>query len=177
MKRNFENEEEKLRSSLEKNKNPFSVPGEYFENLSGKIMDKVRSLPDYETSADYNPFNVPDDYFEKLPSIISDKIASKKAFSSQGAVIFSRPRIVIPIAFATIIILAGIFLFKQRNHSDNTQQEFTIDDLKNSTYIQSMDEDIFVDVLSSQKESVQDESIEQYLIDNNIDLSQIENKL
>ena len=40
-----------------------------------------------------------------------------------------------------------------------------------------MDEYLFVDVLAGQKEVLSDKSIEQYLIDNNIELSQLENKL
>jgi len=176
MKKDTDNREDKLRELLGKNENTFSVPTDYFEKLPGEIMDKINTLPDFEKSAVTNPFKVPDNYFEKLPIAVSEKIAAGKSSFLPWLNFMNRPRFVIPAAFATIVILAGLFFFTQRN-TTTPFQEITFEDLKNSTYLQSMDEDLFVEVLSAQNEITSDESLEQYLIDNNIDLSQIENKL
>lgn len=170
-------EEEKLRELLKGKDNPFTIPSSYFEKLPDNIMDKINSLPDFENKAINNPFIVPDGYFENLPSEISVKITSQKSKLYTWLNNLQRPRIAIPIAFATIILLAGLFFYKQSTYTKSTQQEITADDVRNSTYMFNMDEDLFVDVLSNQNDSETDESLEQYLIDNNIDLSQIENKL
>lgn len=170
-------EEEKLRELLKGIDNSFTVPPGYFEKLPDNIMDKINSLPDFEKKAVNNPFIVPDGYFENLPSEISVKITSQKSILYTWLNNLQRPRIAIPIAFATIILLAGLFFYQQSTYTKSTQQEITADEISNSTYMFSIDEDLFVDVLSNQNDNVSDESLEQYLIDNNIDLSQIENKL
>ncbi len=176
MKKDTDKPEEKLRTIAGKNENSFSVPDGYFEKLPGEIMDKINALPDFEKTAAINPFLVPEGYFENLPNAISGKITAKKTIAQSWLNIFSRPRFVIPAAFATIVILAGLFFFKQKN-TTLPYQEITAEDLKNSTYLQSIDEDLFVEILSTRNSVPTDETFEEYLIDNHVDLSQIENKL
>ena len=177
MKKYNEIDETKLQNLLKKNENSFSIPEGYFENLPGKIMDQIIALPDFETPAVINPFHAPEGYFETLPLSISEKIIAKKPTLYSWINNLQRPRIAIPIAFATVLFLAILFIIKQQTVKSDNIQEFTIDDLKNSTYIQCMDEDLFVDFISTQNVSKSDDSFEQYLIDNNIELTQIENKL
>ncbi len=176
MKKDINKEEEKLRNILKGN-NPFNVPPAYFEDLPGKMMEQINTLPDFNKHSIINPFNVPDGYFENLPSIVSENILIRKSKLELWLSSIQRPRIAIPIAFATIIILAGLFYYKQSSVSNLPVQELTAEDLSNSSYIQSIDEDFFVDVLAGQTIDNSNESIEQYLIDNNIEINQIENKL
>jgi len=176
MKKDINKEEEKIRAAL-KGKDFFTVPSGYFEELPGKISDQIKALPDFDKSAEANPFEVPADYFEKLPNEISGKIVSRKSKLETWLANIQRPRIAIPIAFATIIFLAGLFFLKQKTIVQPEAQELTIDDIKNSNYLLGIDEEIFVDVFAGQTDATSDESLEQYLIDNNIDLTQIENKL
>ena len=176
MKKDINKEEEKLRNILKGN-NPFNVPPAYFEDLPGKMMEQINTLPDFNKHSIINPFNVPDGYFENLPSIVSENILIRKSKLELWLSSIQRPRIAIPIAFATIIILAGLFFYKQSSVSNLPVQELTAEDLSNSSYIQSIDEDFFVDVLAGQTIDNSNESIEQYLIDNNIEINQIENKL
>lgn len=176
MKKDINKEEEKLRNILKGN-NPFNVPPAYFEDLPGKMMEQINTLPDFNKHSIINPFNVPDGYFENLPSIVSENILIRKSKLELWLSSIQRPRIAIPIAFATIIILAGLFYYKQSSVSNLPVHELTAEDLSNSSYIQSIDEDFFVDVLAGQTIDNSNESIEQYLIDNNIEINQIENKL
>jgi hypothetical protein len=72
----------------------------------------------------------------------------------------------------------SFFLFRGQSNIESTpERQLTIDDLKNSYYLQTIDEDLLVDVLASQKISSRDESIEQYLIDNDIEVSQLAKEL
>ena len=176
MKKDLNKEEEKLRAAL-KGKNPFNIPSGYFEELPEKIIDQINGLPDFDKTSVVNPFAVPEGYFENLSSTLAGKIVTQKSKLESWLSGLQRPRIAIPIAFATMIMLAGLYFYKQRCIITPPTQEFSADDLRNSSYIQSIDEDLFVDVLSGQKDVNKDESLEQYLIDNNIELSQIENKL
>ena len=176
MKKDINKEEEKLRKALKGNE-PFNVPPAYFDELPGKIMDQINTLPDFSKNAQINPFTVPDGYFENLPAIVSENILNQKSKLELWLSSIQRPRIAIPIAFATIILLAGLFFYKQSSISNLPVQELTAEDLSNSNFIQSIDEDFFVDVLANQSTDNSDESIEQYLIDNNIEIIQIENKL
>jgi hypothetical protein len=176
MKENIDRLEENLNGQIGLKKNSFSVPEGYFDNLHQSIMDKIETLPDFEKSAVKNPFNVPENYFERLPIDISQIISEKNSLS-ESRIFFNRPRFIIPVAFATIIILAGIFFTKQNKTADYQSQEISLDELKNSTYIECIDEDLFVDAIAQQTSVTEDENIKQYLIDNNIDLSQIEYNL
>lgn len=176
MKKDINKEEEKLRKALKGNE-PFNVPPAYFDELPGKIMDQINTLPDLSKNAQINPFIVPDGYFENLPSIVSENILVQKSKLELWLSSIQRPRIAIPIAFATIILLVGLFFYKQSSVSNVPVQELTAEDLSNSNFIQSIDEDYIVDIIANQTTDNSDESIEQYLIDNNVELTQIENKL
>jgi hypothetical protein len=177
MKDHLNNEEEKLKAALKGSENPFIVPSGYFEELPGKIVDQVSTLPDFEKTAVVNPFEVPADYFDNLNLAISAKIAIQKSKPFSWLSNLQRPRIAIPIAFATIAILAGLFFFKQRVNNYQPQEEITADDLRNSYFLETIDEGLIVEILDKQKVDTTYDSYEQYLIDNNIEISQIENAL
>src|SRR5205085_9771331 len=131
MKENIDKLEESLNEGLGKANNSFSISDGYFEKLPESIMNIINSLPDFEKSAVNNPFIVPENYFEKLPLEISGKISEKNSEKLPLFSFMSRPRFVIPAAFATIIFLAGLFLIKQNKTSNYDNQEISFDELKN----------------------------------------------
>lgn len=176
--KNYSNKEEQiLRSALTGNEKPFHVPSGYFEELPDKIMDQINALPDFNKNSTVNPFNVPAGYFENLSSAITEIIVKHKSRSESWLDRLFRPRIAIPIAFAAIVLLTGLYFYKQKSLIIQPVQQLTADDLRNSNYLLTMDEYLFIDELADHKEVLTDKSIEQYLIDNNIELSQLENKL
>jgi hypothetical protein len=168
--------EENLRDILNGNENSFNVPKDYFENLPDEIMKRVNELPDFEKTSNENPFEVPANYFENLPNIVSEKITSRKK-SSSIVIRILRPAVLVPLSFAAIITIFFIYLSSVKNISTPSEKEFTADDLKNSTYFQSIDEDLLVEMLPMEYTIASEDSLEQYLIDNNIDISQLENEL
>jgi len=178
MKKDLNKEEEKLKAVLKNTNEVFNTPAGYFDFLPDKILSQVKANLDFESEASVNPFEVPDNYFDKLPSALNERITSRKnGFREWLASITSR-RIAIPLALATVVIVASLFYFKKNNDEIKKETyQISADDLKNSTYIESIDEEMFVDILASQNINTTDDSLEQYLIDNNIDLSQIENNL
>jgi hypothetical protein len=177
MKNLSHNEEEKLWAALKGNENPFTVPSGYFEELPGKISDQLNALPDFEKASSVNPFSVPDNYFENLSEEISQKLKTNKQRPLSWLDSLLRPRIAIPTAFAAIIILAGLFYFKQQSGILPQQEEFTVEDLSNSYFLETIDEGLIAEILDNQKADTTKDNLEQYLIDNNIEISQIENAL
>lgn len=178
MKDNFNNrEEEKLRLFLKDAENKFSVPDGYFESLPGKITEKINSLPDLETSKGKNLFSVPSGYFEDLPSEINSRITGRQPRLIGWLNSLQRPRIAIPLALATMIFLGGLYFYTQRKIIYFPQNEFTAEELQNSVELQNIDEDLIVNLLENSSSNDTINNFEQYLIENNIDLTQIENEL
>ena len=172
MKAELNNEEKKLREALKGDS--FNVPEGYFEKLQGNVMDQINALPDFEKTSVTNPFSVPENYFETLPLSVGGKLKTQNP-KLLGWLL--RPRIAISLAFATILLLAGIYFYNQRPASNQPMEECTAEDLRDSNFLQSIDEATFVDVLAELNTDTTYDDYEQYLIDNNIEISQIENAL
>lgn len=154
----------------------FGLPKNYFEDLPGKVMDNITSIADFQSSSTVNPFAIPEDYFEKLPSNISERIITNANSGSVSVFIrILQPRYFIPIA--AVIVLALGFIFYQNQKNSHSEKYFSMEDLKNSSYFDSFDEDLLIEMIPLPDQSTSaDESI-QYLIDHQIEISQIENEL
>ncbi len=174
-----ENSEEKaLKNLLNDAENSFKVPDGYFEMLPSKIMDKIDSQPDFNKSTEVNPFSVPEGYFEKLPIQIADRISTSAKPSIPSFIAnLKRPRFAIPIGFASLVLIALVVLFSQKKLSVQPEKEISYDELENSSYFDSFDEDLLLGMVPIQNTEAADDSLEQYLLDNNIEISQIENEL
>lgn len=171
-------EEERLKELLKGNENPFSTPPSYFDNLSGDILHKIETLPDFNGVAPTTPFGVPDHYFENLSTQITDRvIASKNARKPSLLASLFRPTIAIPLAFASIVLIASIIYFNQNKNINLPVQEFTSEDLDESDFLQNIDESVFVDLITFDNTNIKEDSLEEYLLDNEIDISQLENEL
>lgn len=166
-----------------KKENPFSIPENYFESLADNIQQKIQAIPDLERTKKENPFLVPPDYFDALPTTIQQRIVdSKKKERVFGEWISFALRPKYALAFASIVILLvfGIRYIRKQTILETPEKYITLEDLQNSTYVAELDESMLIELIEQQNKnnSVQeDNSIEQYLIDNGIEVAQIENHL
>jgi hypothetical protein len=162
----------------------FSTPQGYFDSLSSEVMNKIESIPDFETQANINPFNTPEGYFDSLPSIIQQRIIDenkKKSVWESIAGIFSSPVPKYALAFASIFffLFFSVKYFTRTIHVDYVQETQSTEQLE-SIYLSQIDESVLWDAYTEQPViavDAQQNEIENYLIDNNIDLNLISEHL
>jgi len=180
------NEDEKLSPLLEslKNQQGLHVPDGYFEELPGLIQSQIQQLPDFDKSAVVNPFSIPEGYFEQLPLAISNAIEEQKnsVFSLRAFfAILLRPRVTVAFASLLLIFILSVRFFTKEITISAPTSEFSMQDLNNSQVLDELDESTLIDLLAEQNQDNsaedQNENIEQYLIDNDIDISQLESRL
>jgi hypothetical protein len=165
-----------------KKENPFSVPENYFESLADNIQQKINSIPELERINKENPFQVPENYFESLPSAVREKIAGnkKKNIFEDWISISWNPKYAFAAAAIIIVVILGIN-YLNRNIPLNKSENFvTNEEIQSSAYLADLDESVLIEQLEEQSMNSQvneDNSIEQYLIENNIDVSQIADHL
>ena len=170
MKQEAESYEERLKQ-LSGSGKEFKVPANYFEELPDRISKMVQD-PDFESEPAVNPFRTPDGYFHRLPIEVSDRITSGARVPSYRPF----PRLA-SLALASIIIAACVLFIVKVQHYNPTRSQITLEDIRKSNYLYAIDEDLIVDAYMNVEKTSTNESIEQYLIDNNIDISQIEKAL
>lgn len=181
-----ENTDKKLRELLEKSPSTqsFHVPEGYFEALPNSVMDRINSLPDFSTAPleNANPFEVPDHYFDHLSVQISDRIAATnqpKSWLKRAL----QPIIYAPAMLSAAMVIFGFIYFNRQHTFTVDQQSCSVEDLNTSGYIESMNETDLIDFLAEQssdkdtKESKESGELDEYLLDNNIDISQLEKSL
>ncbi len=128
-------------------------------------------------------FQTPEHYFEKLPASISEKIHEGKSGVTSNKWIPAKV-----LAFAVVVlvvILSGVFYF---NHQDE-KQAFTpilsYDDIIGSGMVSQMDETLLLEVYESGVEindsatisTTETNHLQDYLIENNTDITLIINEL
>ncbi len=153
--------------------NPFFVPANYFDELPGMIEKRIHGLQ-LEDIAKENPFEVPTGYFEHLNSAITDNvIASKKQKGFEWIGIFNRPKLAVSFATLTLAVFV-VFKFVSFNKMNNFS--FTEQEIASSQVMNEIDEGTIIETLySDNKTSANPKQgdIENYLMDNNVDESQI----
>lgn len=164
--------------------NPFKVPVDYFDSLSDNILQKINAIPDLERMKRENPFSVPDGYFDTLPAKIQQRIIDRKkkiSFSAEWISIIFRPKLALAIASVIILLVFGIKFLMKTGSTESSDNFLSCEEVKNSSYFNDMDESILVDILENEQTKnpgvKEDNSMEQYLLDNDIDISQLENRL
>jgi hypothetical protein len=184
MKESFDSDNELRRiaprlSELKK-ESPFKVPDGYFDSLSRSIQQQVQSLPDFEKTAGKEHFKVPEGYFDSLPTIIQQRIIDeKKKRISWGEVvdgIFFKPKYALALASVAILIVFSIKYFNRTVSVQPVVAEVSFSDLSNSTYLADIDESLLADAVATQittTDEQKDASLEDYLIENNIDINQL----
>jgi hypothetical protein len=186
----YNNDHEGLDPELNKpgNKNPFGTGAGYFESFADKIRSRVEEYEEIRNDAPllsnipkYNPFDTPSGYFDELPSVVQQKCIDFKTKSSvpPWILMIFRPRIVIPAICVILIAFAG-FHFLNKNNTDVKNmytEEMSIDE-----QLMNIDESTLVEALASAstdeaESDPENETIKEYLMDNNIDESNLNNEL
>ena len=166
--------------------NPFATPAGYFESLNSNMMEKIESLPDFETTSSENPFKVPAGYFDSLPTIVQQRIidVDSKGISFSGWIsgILSRPAPKYALAFASIalVVLLSTLYFTRTVSVEYATQQAPESEQLDAAYLQQLDESDLADLYAqqtSQETDSQEEGMENYLLDNDIDMNSITDQL
>ncbi len=167
--------------------NPFKADNDYFENFADKLQNRIEDFEEINAEAPllagipkYNPFDVPADYFDELPALIQNRCISSKPSVSiiEWLVLLIKPRFAIPVLATVLCAVAGInFMDKNAEMTKSGRTaEISIEERLNS-----IDESELIDELADDqadlKQNNTNESIENYLIDNNIDESNLNSEL
>ncbi len=177
--------DENLRNLLKNSDSsaPFRTPPGYFGNFPDQMTDLVNRLPDFEQSAAFNPYSVPQNYFEKLPSQINETVlASERLHTSRKNSLkwIFRPSVSLPSLISLTLIVSAFFFFNKRHFIETSAYSgLRIEEYNTNIVLQEIDEATLFDVLTDDPTETGslEESYEDYLIDNNIDISTIERKL
>ena len=161
--------------------NPFKSDADYFENFASKLQDQINDFEEIKSEAPvlsaipkYNPFEVPHNYFDELSVNIQQKIINNRSTLSYREWIIQliRPRFAIPVLATILIAVSGInFMNKhaetqKAEMSDQTSIEEELYSIDESTIIETLDP---VAGTENGNILVEDNSIENYLIENNVD--------
>ncbi|HRH67341.1 MAG TPA: hypothetical protein PLU53_13640 [Bacteroidia bacterium] len=185
-KQNNTDRHEELSPLLEslKNQHGFRVPEAYFEELPGIIQSQISQLPDFDKTTAVNPFSVPDGYFEQLPMAISNAIGQtyNSGFKLRSVLaFFHQPKLGLAFTSVALVVFISVRFFTREIIVSAPKTEFTLEDLNQSSSLDGLDETLLIDLLAEQiQENPADSetnNIEQYLIDNDIDIAQLESIL
>lgn len=175
------NEEKKsVLDSLEKNglSGGFSVPENYFEMLSENISDKVRSIPNFASVPKENVFEVPDGYFIQLENTIRENISSRtETVSVNVGAWFRRPKLVAAFASLIVVVIAVSAYFISSINTPITEKDISFNDIYVSDFVSELDESSLAALLDEPSSSPSSTQLEDYMIDNNIDISTLTDEL
>lgn len=168
--------------------NPFGPGNDYFENFQNKIMDRVEEYDELKMEAPalsnipkYNPFDVPAGYFDELPTIIQQKCADRNSNPSwrEWLLMIFRPNFAIPVLSVFLIAFAAIYYFdkNEKQFENPVAEEITIDE-----QLLNIDESTIIEALTAQvnNESINEndnEKIMNYLLENNVDETNLNSEL
>jgi hypothetical protein len=177
--KNEEFSDDKLKEMLKNSSSgpAFNVPDGYFDSLSEKVMDSINALPDFEKQPVTQPFSVPADYFEKLPENINNRITSTKENKFSIWDWFFKPSRLIPVTFSFLLFIGGYFYFTRTQSFKINNDTYTEEDLDDSQYLQSLDDTDMIEYLANQSDDITTDEYEQYLLDHDIEISQLEKNL
>ena len=170
--------------------NPFVVPGNYFEQLPSLIQNKIKQeevfAPILSEIKKENPFQVPQNYFHSLPTIIQERITNEKEswwtqYLNLLRQVFLNPRLTLALGIVVILVTVGVNKFYDSPVSPARMEPLTYEDVSNSHYLNEIDEETLIETINSQEVSSsennnQTSDIENYLIDNNVDVALITNE-
>ena len=159
--------------------NPYAVPANYFDELSGMIEMNIAATQ-LENIAKENPFAVPSGYFERLNSEIQDKvIASKTKEGFDWIGLLLKPKFSLSLVTAALALLI-IFKVSNKHGVNNDNFAFSMKEVVSSGMLNDIDEGTIIETLYSdnKKNTIpKNGEIEKYLLDNNVDESQITGQL
>ena len=151
--------------------NPFTVPPGYFESAESSILAETTAP---SSLARETPFRVPEGYFDRFPSLVRENLTRRKR---------SMPHLLRP-AFALAVAAAftGILLLTKpvSRTVPGEQPALSYEELDASGYLGDVDETALIEALEAgdvKAAAGNDADIENYLIDNHVELDQITNEL
>lgn len=177
---------ENLPPKLEQMKghNPFSAPEGYFDQLQDSIQSAIVNLPDFESVSKTQPFETPEGYFEKLPLAIRKRIEAEEQTPAwkEWLQILLRPGFSVAFASVALLCILGVKYFTREIVVQSPQNFISSTDLSNSGLLSDMDDTMLYEALDGENSTAENTSednsaIEQYLIDNDIDPTQLESHL
>ena len=151
---------------------PFAVPPGYFELLEAYLVDATRPALDDQPPV---PFTVPEGYFEKLPYAIRERLPAGR---ERRPVRLLRPAF--GLSLAAVCLLLFLLIRPGNREPGAAGSDLSYEDLSASGYLGELDEDVLIHALEAgTAESIQhpDADIEEYLIENHVDLDQLTNEL
>ncbi len=175
-------------SSIEKKK-VFSVPADYFDSLPDQIMDKVSTTPQFEEIAVSNPFTVPENYFEELPLNIINRIEASQSKRFTLAGLLARvvcPKYSLSLIAACFALFISIKFFERpinMNASNATAQNISISEsdvlgeVDESTLMNEIADESTSAIKTTTTKNAGDKNIQDYIINNNIDISDVAKEL
>ncbi len=158
---------------------------DYFDSLTIKIQNRIDDFEDINAEAPvlstfsaYNAFKVPADYFDEFPTLIQQRIIDNKSSSTflEWILLLIKPRFAVPVLTVVFFAAAGInFMTKnaelpETEYADELSVEEQLSTIDESTLIESLTAESTEDETKSPAE---EQSIENYLLDNNIDESSL----
>ena len=191
---NIENQEEDLKGLAPHlfkvtNNAPFKANEDYFENFTSKPQNEIVDYEEIKNEAPvlsaipkYNPFTIPADYFEYLPSRVQQNVLNaKQSFSFiDWLLLLIKPRFAVPFIATVFITVAGINFM---NKNGDTPKAETAEEITTEEQLYNIDESTILESLyANQNEAVNSTSadegnIQNYLMDNNIDESNLNYEL
>lgn len=162
-------------------KNPFGVDASYFEDFETKLNDRITGFEELKTEAPflatipkYNPFEVPAGYFDEFPNQLQELITIQQPRFSFKEWLFQfiRPNFVFPVV--TTIVIAIVAIQVVNRQVERPKKDMTAD-LSIEEQLYPIDESTLVDLLNANTNETEsmassgDETITNYLIDNNVD--------
>jgi hypothetical protein len=193
-KNNIENQDDDLKGMAPhlfklNNNGPFKANDDYFENFSSKIQNRINDLEEIKIEAPllsdipkYNPFEIPVNYFEDLPGIVQQQAINNKPSTSviEWLLLFIKPRFAVPVLATIFIAIAGInFMNKNAELPKNEMAE----EISVEEQLYNIDEATIIETLPANANtentdiSTEDTTIKNYLIDNHVDESNLNNEL
>ncbi len=166
---------------------PFNASNDYFDSFTSKLQNRIDDCEEIKDLAPtllsidkFNPFEVPTDYFEELPSIIQERVVESKDKASyfEWLFLFLKPRFALPLIAIIFVSIVGINYINNKVELKNETEELSLED-----HLYYIDESEIIEQLTAdaciEKESVSEDdyNIKNYLLDNNIDESSLNNEL
>ena len=174
----LENIEENLNKMLKSSNmdSAFLTPVDYFSTLPSDIKKSIHTITalsqDHAVIED-NLFIVPVNYFDNLNNQISTRIAINKEKRITLPAVFKKS-VFTPSLLSAAMVILGFFYFQRPQQIIINHPVYSAKELGNSKYIDALNENDLIDFLADQGLEKENNDLEQYLLDNNIEASQLE---
>jgi hypothetical protein len=185
---NFNDDEDEIANHSKVNvNNPFKASNDYFEFFSTKLNTRIEQLEELKLMAPvlaaipkYNPYEVPENYFDELPTLVQEKANQQTVKFSilEWLLLFIKPRVLVPVCSIALIAFLGI------KYITNTAQLPVVEIAEETTIeeqLYTIDEATIIEKLTAdatiQNEgATEEDNIENYLLENNLDESNLNNE-